>query len=278
MSYLTAGYIAQYGIICTNESSRFECKNRKNIAVYVGTFDPPHLGHQSVVISLLNMASIDGVLIVPAYNQSCKSNISDFDHRVEMLQLVFRNITNVYISPVEKELVQHFGIQQNKTHITMKRLIELYTDMDFSLAMGTDLFNSFSKWENTDYYINKNVIVINREDYPLDKENLQKVKELITTRITFIGKNMMFSNVSSTYIKKCIFDGDNSKLNGIVDSHIMQYIKEHSQLLHTYNKSYLSAQLDSKYEECEEYEEYESSYTIKKYVDKIINMFSNMLP
>lgn len=241
MSYLTTNYISKYGLNSTNENSRLGYKNNRNVAVYVGSFDPPHLGHQNVVTSLLNLPNIDDVFIVPTYQHCFKDNVSNFDDRVDLIHSAFGNMSHVYVSPVERELIDIMGVKMNRTHITLRRLKELYNDITFHLVMGTDLFNNFSSWENLDYYQDTSLIVIHREKYELEPDNLSYIMECVTRKITFIGKDFPFHNISSTYIKKCFAKKEFNKLNGIVNSTVIKYIKKNEKMLENYQQQYINS-------------------------------------
>ena len=39
----------------------------KNIALYGGSFDPPHIGHEAVVKALLDLNYIDKIIIMPTF-------------------------------------------------------------------------------------------------------------------------------------------------------------------------------------------------------------------
>ena len=56
------------------------------IGVYVGSFNPPHLGHKKIIYYLLENNYIDKVLIVPTKDYWDKKNLIDIKDRINMLK------------------------------------------------------------------------------------------------------------------------------------------------------------------------------------------------
>ena len=55
------------------------------IGVYVGSFNPVHVGHIKIVNHLL-VNYLDKVIIVPTGNYWNKNNLVDINHRISMLK------------------------------------------------------------------------------------------------------------------------------------------------------------------------------------------------
>jgi nicotinate-nucleotide adenylyltransferase len=237
MSYITSSHVSKYYIASTNENSKLNSKEQKSIAVYVGSFDPPHLGHQTVITCLLNMSIIDAVFIVPTYQHCFKNNVSDFKHRVNMLHLAFENVENVYISSIEKELVELHQMTENRTHVTLTYLLKQFPNYRFHLVMGMDVFNTLSTWDNIDSYHDKCLIVIYREGYLIDKQNHKNILDIIPSdNIIFVGKNIPMANISSSHIKTCLTQ-NNPKLTGLINNNVIEYINTNNDLMKLYQSS-----------------------------------------
>jgi nicotinate-nucleotide adenylyltransferase len=116
-----------------------------NIAIYGGSFDPPHLGHIMVVTHLLlNDPSVDQVLVVPCFEQRGKK-LTDFDHRMTMCSRAFSWLPRVKISPVEKTLGG-----ESLTVRLIEHLASTHSDAKFRFVMGADLLKSAPTWEGWD--------------------------------------------------------------------------------------------------------------------------------
>jgi nicotinate-nucleotide adenylyltransferase len=232
-----AGNLSEYATVITNDYSDIKWNNHINIAVYVGTFDPPHLNHKMVVESVFATGFIDAVIIVPTYKHCCKNNISSFDDRFNMLLSMFENTLDVAISPIEKELCELHEKNVNYTHDTLTLLNRQLPNATLYLTIGSDLFESFSTWDNVDMYLNQNIIVVCRDKYPIYTTDTLTEKLLDNNKLTIIGKDMPLSNINSTTIRVKIADDNTQDLIGIVPASLLQYISNKSSLLDHYKKN-----------------------------------------
>jgi nicotinate-nucleotide adenylyltransferase len=110
------------------------------IAIFGGSFDPPHAGHVAVVKSALRELPVDTLYVVPAYVNPFKSGThAPPELRRKWLQRIFENRARVCVSDFESgkgrpvptiETVRHF-----------RRI-----DPDIYLIIGSDNLESLSKW------------------------------------------------------------------------------------------------------------------------------------
>ena len=61
------------------------------IGVYGGSFNPIHLMHKEIVISLLEKGYVDKVILLPTGNYYKKSNLLKGEERIKMLIFILRN-------------------------------------------------------------------------------------------------------------------------------------------------------------------------------------------
>ena len=62
----------------------------KTIALFGGSFDPPHLGHKAVVDAILSTLDVDEVVVMPAYLNPFKSKVyASGSLRFQWLQKIF---------------------------------------------------------------------------------------------------------------------------------------------------------------------------------------------
>lgn len=117
----------------------------QNIAVYGGSFDPPHLGHIMVVSHLLlNDPSVDRILVVPCFEQRGK-NLTQFSERLTLCEEAFGWLPRTQVSTIEQELGG-----ESLTLRTMQKLKELNPAWNLRFVMGTDLLESCHTWEGWD--------------------------------------------------------------------------------------------------------------------------------
>ena len=77
-------------------------EERPTLAVFGGSFDPPHLGHVMVPALVLSLTRASEVLIVPSYQHPFEKKLTAFDHRVALCKLAFGAYTDqVKVSTIE---------------------------------------------------------------------------------------------------------------------------------------------------------------------------------
>lgn len=113
----------------------------KRIAVYGGSFDPPHKGHKLLAKNLAEKCGAEKVIIIPASVSPFKSTTSaNAEDRLEMCRLAF--FEDIYcVSDIE---ISRGG--KSYTVDTLKQLKEENPDTELFLFMGDDMLLSFDKW------------------------------------------------------------------------------------------------------------------------------------
>ena len=77
----------------------------RRVAIYGGSFDPPHLGHVLSVAWTLSAADVDAVWIIPTWKHPFdKEHGATFDQRMRMCELAFAVFREVEVSDIERRL------------------------------------------------------------------------------------------------------------------------------------------------------------------------------
>ena len=72
------------------------------IALFGGSFDPPHIGHEAIVKALIKFKDIDKIVVMPTFLNPFKSHFyAPAALRLEWLREIFREYKNVEISDYE---------------------------------------------------------------------------------------------------------------------------------------------------------------------------------
>jgi nicotinate-nucleotide adenylyltransferase len=115
------------------------------IALFGGSFNPPHLGHIAVAKELAESSLFDEVWIIPVLKHPFHKELLSFEDRVKMCRLAFTPLSKkIKVSEVEKEI----NSPQGYTLDLIDHLLKKYPDTSFSLAIGTDLLQESKKWKN----------------------------------------------------------------------------------------------------------------------------------
>ena len=180
------------------------------LGIYVGSFNPVHIGHVKVIEHLINLKYVDKVMVIPTGNYWDKFDLIDVNHRIKMLKLYENNkiIINDELNNIPN------------TYLILRKLHKKYDDL--YLIMGADNIVNFDKWKEYEEIINNNkILVIPRDNINID-EYLNKYD-----RNRFIIVND-FDNVfiSASEIRELVKNKEYLKLNKYLDKKVIKYIKE----------------------------------------------------
>ena len=112
-----------------------------NIAIYGGSFDPPHKGHLLLAKNLAKECNADKVLIIPAYSSPFKDGtVAEGTDRLAMCKHTFTDpIFEISAIELNRE-------GKSYTVDTIKDLKKYYPNDNLFLFMGDDMFLSLANW------------------------------------------------------------------------------------------------------------------------------------
>ena len=111
------------------------------VAIYGGSFNPPHLAHVLAVTVVLATEEVDRVLVIPTYKHPFAKPLAPYDDRVEMCALAMGWLPRVEVSRVEEELGG-----ESRTLRTLEHLRAGHPDWSMRLVMGADLLVEAPRW------------------------------------------------------------------------------------------------------------------------------------
>ena len=133
------------------------------IAIYGGTFNPPHRGHVESLQAVYEQAKPDRVLVIPASippHKELAAGSPDATERLELTRLAFKELP--YAEVTDMELTR---TGKSYTSDTVAELLRKYPDAELMLAMGTDMLLSFETWHEFRYLIeNVTMLVFARRE------------------------------------------------------------------------------------------------------------------
>lgn len=178
------------------------------IGVYVGSFNPVHIGHINNIKYLLDNY-LNKVYVVPTMNYWNKNDLIDIKYRIEMLK--YYENDNIIIDSSNNNL--------EYTYQVLDYYSKIYNIEDIYLIIGADNIIDFNKWKNIEELLKYNVIVLGRNNidikYYINKYRFNENK----------FKIVKFNNIdiSSTTIRN---DVDNNK--EYLGSKVYNYIKDNN--------------------------------------------------
>ena len=159
-----------------------------NIALFGGSFDPPHLGHEEIVLKAIDTLDIEKIIVVPTYLSPFKnkSHLSAND-RFELVKELFKENKKVLVS--NYELKQECKVP---TIQTVKYLKKEGYDCIY-LIIGADNLESLHLWNNYEELKGLvNIVVATRDNRCVDGFETLDIK--INVSSTTIRENLNKSN------------------------------------------------------------------------------------
>ena len=149
-------------------------QSKPTVAIFGGSFDPPHKGHQRIVEEAIKTLDIDKLIVVPAYLNPFKtSSLANAKQRLKWSHLLFDEIPNV--------IVDDYEIKEGKSTKTSQSVKHFNTSFDVKyLILGSDNLSTLTKWHEFEW-LNKTVIwvIFTREGYEVNTDGLRKWKVII---------------------------------------------------------------------------------------------------
>lgn len=134
-----------------------------NIAIFGGSFNPIHIGHEKIISYLEE--KYDLVLIVPIDNYRKKKSYLSLDERINLIKEIYKE--NPKIKIIDENL-------RNKnityTYHCINHIRSLYKKDKLDLIIGTD-YSNIDDWFKADLIkkeLNK-IILVRREGYDVKK-------------------------------------------------------------------------------------------------------------
>lgn len=197
--------------------------SRPLYALYSGSFDPIHLGHEAVVRYIASLPGIDGVLlsVSPMNPLKEKSILSDDALRMEMACAAISGIPHVGLTDIELSLPRpSYSLK------VLEALSERYPDRDFRLVIGADNWLSFNAWASPDEIIRRyGLLVVPRPGFPVQVTGRESEIQTIATGVTYLPKAPMI-DISSTDIRRRVAKGES--IDGLVSPAVARIMSRES--------------------------------------------------
>jgi nicotinate-nucleotide adenylyltransferase len=118
----------------------------ETLAIFGGSFDPPHVAHVLVATYVLATEDVDRVLAIPTCEHSLdKAATASFEHRVRMTELAMKDLARVTVSSIEGELGG-----KSRTLLTLEELARRMPRARFRLVIGADILLETERWYRFD--------------------------------------------------------------------------------------------------------------------------------
>ncbi|AUC24482.1 nicotinate-nucleotide adenylyltransferase [Streptococcus uberis] len=185
-------------------------KNRKQIGILGGNFNPIHNAHLIVADQVRQQLGLDKVFLMPEYlppHVDTKSTI-DEKHRLEMVKLAIDSAEGLDVETLELE---RKGVSY--TYDTMKLLIEKNPDVDYYFIIGADMVDYLPKWHKIDELVKMVQFV-----------GVQRPKYKAGTSYPLIWVDVPLMDISSSMIRQ--FIKSKRQPNYLLPKAVLEYINK----------------------------------------------------
>ncbi|CAN1521122.1 NadD Nicotinic acid mononucleotide adenylyltransferase [Fimbriimonadaceae bacterium] len=188
------------------------------IGILGGTFDPPHVGHLKIALTVHAALDLDEVLLLPANQNPLKQRRSSAssEHRLAMVQTMISKHESLSLSDME--------ITRGGMSYTVDTLGELsmIRQAEFWFIMGTDGLATIGEWKGVPRLAKMCRLAIVLRP-PITQENaLTMVPEVFQDKCDFVQMDPM--EVSSTEIRDRI--ARRKPVTDLVTPEVLRYIQE----------------------------------------------------
>ncbi len=140
------------------------------IAIFGGSFNPPHVAHQLVALYVLETCAIDELWFVPAFAHPFGKPLAPYSDRVAMCELAIAALgPRVKVSRAEEELASRPGFVASRTLDLVELVAAQHPGEQWRLLIGADILRETDKWYRWDAVAAlAPPIVVGRPGYPSD--------------------------------------------------------------------------------------------------------------
>lgn len=164
--------------------------------IFSGSFNPIHIGHLALANYLCEFEALDELWFVVSPQNPLKSSEGMLGEakRLELVAAAIADYPKFRTSDVELTLPR-----PSYTIHTLEHLRNMYPEREFTLIIGSDNWNFFDKWKDSERIIERHKILIYpRPGFPIDRYSLSP---------TIRAAKAPLLDISSTFIRKALAEG-----------------------------------------------------------------------
>lgn len=121
------------------------------VALFGGSFNPPHVAHQLVALYVLETQPVDELWFVPTYVHVFGKALAPYEDRIAMCARAAAALgPRVRVDRSEETLAQRPGFAGSRTLDLLTHLAQAHPDVALRLVVGTDILGESAKWHRWD--------------------------------------------------------------------------------------------------------------------------------
>jgi nicotinate-nucleotide adenylyltransferase len=112
------------------------------VALFGGSFNPPHIGHQLLALTVLETHPVDQLWMIPCFRHRFDKALAPFSDRIAMCRLALQALGDrASVSDIEGQLGG-----ESRTLQTVTALRQQHPGTEFQLVIGADLQGEVDSW------------------------------------------------------------------------------------------------------------------------------------
>jgi nicotinate-nucleotide adenylyltransferase len=181
----------------------------KTIALFGGSFNPPHVAHQLVALYVLETHAVDALWFLPTYTHPFGKDLAPYVDRAKMCVLATEPLgSRVQVPRTEEQLARRPGFVANRTLDLIEHLEFVHAGARFRLVIGSDILGETAQWYRWDEIVRRAPpIVVARPGYP-------------------DGDGPVMPDIAATRIRALLTAGDPA-VEALVPRSVLRYIAAH---------------------------------------------------
>jgi nicotinate-nucleotide adenylyltransferase len=152
----------------------------RHVALFGGSFNPPHVGHLMAALFVKATCAVDEVWLVPAFDHPFGKALVPFDDRIALCERLTEDCGLwLRVSRAEAEVGG-----EGRTIELIEHLLPRHPNTRFHFVIGSDILADLPKWKAWDRIeALVNVVVLHRAGYPSPRAFGPPIVEVSSTAI-----------------------------------------------------------------------------------------------
>ncbi len=140
-----------------------------HIAIFGGSFDPPHTAHEKIVLEALRRLNLSKLFIVPTYLSPFKESFcAPAPMRLEWLKRMFCHLSDVEVLSYEVEQQRQVPTIETILHVKSR-----YPNAHCYLIVGSDSYTNLPRWNRYEEIVRNVEIVVAQRGSFIPPEDLK---------------------------------------------------------------------------------------------------------
>lgn len=206
-----------------------------DLLLFGGAFDPPHIGHTTVVEQVLEQKIAKQVMLMPVGQHPFNKFLSPQKNRLELIELAFEDLLKKFS---ERLRINTFEINQTEITYTYDTLLHMqneYPGKKLGLLIGSDNVTNFGEWKYGAKILELcSILVYPRAGYVVQDGDLLPGMRLLTQVSQVVASSTaireviaMQESVDDLKISSDVMQLKISLLLEQLDPKVLHYIQDH---------------------------------------------------